>query len=86
MKAQISAGLNFAMSGIPYWTMDIGGFSVENRYMAVKEGSEDLREWRELNTVGISSELSVRCSVATGNILAARSIISLRKDRLRTNR
>ena len=49
MKAQISAGLNFAMSGIPYWTMDIGGFSVENRYMAAKEGSEDLREWRELN-------------------------------------
>ena len=26
MKAQISAGLNFAVSGIPYWTMDIGGF------------------------------------------------------------
>ncbi len=24
MKAQISAGLNFALSGIPYWTMDIG--------------------------------------------------------------
>ncbi|MCC8153953.1 MAG: DUF5110 domain-containing protein, partial [Tannerellaceae bacterium] len=50
MKAQMSAGLNFAMSGIPYWTMDIGGFSVENRYMRAKEGSEDMREWRELNT------------------------------------
>ena len=50
MKAQISAGLNFAMSGVPYWTMDIGGFSVENRYMAAKEGSADLNEWRELNT------------------------------------
>ncbi|MCD7978537.1 MAG: DUF5110 domain-containing protein [Tannerellaceae bacterium] len=50
MKAQISAGLNFAMSGIPYWTMDIGGFSVENRYMAAREGSEDMDEWRELNT------------------------------------
>lgn len=49
MKAQISAGLNFALSGIPYWTMDIGGFSVENRYMAAKEGSDDLEEWRELN-------------------------------------
>lgn len=34
MKAQISAGLNFAVSGIPYWTMDIGGFCVENRYVA----------------------------------------------------
>jgi len=50
MKAQISAGLNFALSGIPYWTMDIGGFCVEKRYETAKEGSEDLNEWRELNT------------------------------------
>ena len=49
MKAQISAGLNFAMSGIPYWTMDIGGFCVEKRYENAKEGSEDMKEWRELN-------------------------------------
>ena len=50
MKAQISAGLNFALSGIPYWTMDIGGFCVEHRYEGATEGSEDLEEWRELNT------------------------------------
>jgi alpha-D-xyloside xylohydrolase len=57
MKAQISAGLNFAVSGIPYWTMDIGGFCVENRYVAGQEifnrtGKEnaDMKEWRELNT------------------------------------
>jgi len=50
MKSQISAGLNFALSGIPYWTMDIGGFCVENRYVKAKEGSEDLNEWRELNS------------------------------------
>ena len=57
MKAQISAGLNFAISGIPYWTMDIGGFCVENRYVAGQEifnrtGHEnaDHKEWRELNT------------------------------------
>lgn len=49
MKAQISAGLNFAMSGIPYRTMDIGGFCVEKRYERAKEGSEDMKEWRELN-------------------------------------
>lgn len=56
MKAQISAGLNFALSGIPYWTMDIGGFCVENRYKTAqliydKTGveNEDLKEWRELN-------------------------------------
>lgn len=57
MKAQISAGLNFAVSGIPYWTMDIGGFCVENRYVDGqmefdKTGREnaDHKEWRELNT------------------------------------
>ena len=50
MKAQIPAGLNYAMSGIPYWTFDIGGFCVENRYANAKEGSADLDEWRELNT------------------------------------
>ena len=57
MKAQISAGLNFAVSGIPYWTMDIGGFCVENRYVAGQNvwnytGKEnaDMKEWRELNT------------------------------------
>jgi len=56
MKAQISAGLNFAVSGIPYWTMDIGGFCVEDRYVAAqqqfdKNGKEtaDYKEWRELN-------------------------------------
>jgi alpha-D-xyloside xylohydrolase len=56
MKAQISAGLNFAVSGIPYWTMDIGGFCVENRYVAGQQelnrtGREnaDYKEWRELN-------------------------------------
>jgi alpha-D-xyloside xylohydrolase len=50
MKAQIPAGLNFALSGIPYWTFDIGGFSVEKRYEHAAEGSADLDEWRELNT------------------------------------
>jgi alpha-D-xyloside xylohydrolase len=49
MKAQIPAGLNFALSGIPYWTFDIGGFCVEGRYTRAAEGSEDMEEWRELN-------------------------------------
>jgi alpha-D-xyloside xylohydrolase len=29
-KRQVSAGLNFALSGIPYWTTDIGGFFIGN--------------------------------------------------------
>lgn len=56
MKAQITAGLNFSISGIPFWSQDIGGFSVEGRYYAAQEqfdktGVEnaDLKEWRELN-------------------------------------
>ena len=49
-KAQISAGLNHSMSGNPYWTMDIGGFCVQKRFEQAKEGSEDMNEWRELNT------------------------------------
>jgi alpha-D-xyloside xylohydrolase len=48
LKAQISAGLNFAISGIPYWTSDIGGFSLERRYENAQ--GNDLDEWRELNT------------------------------------
>jgi alpha-D-xyloside xylohydrolase len=48
MKTQIGAGINFSLSGMPYWTMDIGGFSVERRYEQAK--GADLEEWRELNT------------------------------------
>jgi alpha-D-xyloside xylohydrolase len=45
---QIPAGLNFCISGIPYWTHDIGGFAVERRYE--HPTTEDLKEWRDLNT------------------------------------
>jgi len=48
LQDQISAGVNFSLSGIPYWTMDIGGFAVENRY--INAFGETLDEWRELNT------------------------------------
>jgi alpha-D-xyloside xylohydrolase len=48
MRSQISAGINFSMSGLPYWTMDIGGFSVEQRYERPNE--KDLAEWRALQT------------------------------------
>jgi len=48
LKAQISAGLNFCLSGIPFWTTDIGGFAVEQRYE--RPDSANLEEWRELMT------------------------------------
>ena len=48
MKTQITAGVNFSMSGLPYWTMDIGGFVVPAKFE--KPSAESLEEWRELNT------------------------------------
>ncbi len=48
MHTQIAAGINFSLSGIPYWTMDIGGFAVEHRYEQAK--GADLEEWREQMT------------------------------------
>lgn len=47
MKNQISAGVNFSMSGLPWWTMDIGGFVVPEKFE--KPDAESLEEWRELN-------------------------------------
>lgn len=48
MKSQIAAGVNFSMSGLPYWTMDIGGFVVPEKFE--KPNPAHLEEWRELMT------------------------------------
>ena len=57
MRAQMTAGLNYSISGIPFWGMDQGGFCVEKRYEVaqqlfdrMKVENEDLKEWRELQT------------------------------------
>jgi len=56
LKAQITAGLNFSISGVPFWSQDIGGFSVERRFQMAQyafdasgKENDDLKEWRELN-------------------------------------
>jgi alpha-D-xyloside xylohydrolase len=49
MRAQIPAGLGFCLSGMPYWTMDTGGFSVPARFSSPNPRPEDIDEWRELN-------------------------------------
>jgi alpha-D-xyloside xylohydrolase len=49
LRQQIPAGLGLSVSGIPYWTMDIGGFSVPARFAAKQPSAEDAEEWRELN-------------------------------------
>jgi len=48
LKNQIAAGVGFSLSGLPNWTMDIGGYQPESRYL--HPTPEDLEEWRELNT------------------------------------
>ncbi|HRE42782.1 MAG TPA: glycoside hydrolase family 31 protein [Terricaulis sp.] len=49
LREQIAAGVNVGLSGIPNWTHDIGGFSVEERYTTENITPENQAEWRELN-------------------------------------
>ena len=46
MRMQMAAGLNYSMSGIPFWGMDIGGFSVMSKFYR----PEWADEWQELQT------------------------------------
>lgn len=48
LREQISAGINMSMSGLPNWSHDIGGYTMEPRFL--KPTAADLAEWRELNT------------------------------------
>ena len=57
MRAQMTAGMNHCLSGLPFWGMDQGGFCVENRYVRAQQlfdqtqqENDDLKEWRELQT------------------------------------
>ena len=57
MRAQMTAGMNYSLSGLPFWGMDQGGFCVENRYVKAQQlydrtgqENDDLHEWRELQT------------------------------------
>jgi alpha-D-xyloside xylohydrolase len=49
MRDQMTAGLGFCLSGVPYWTMDIGGFSVPARFSTPDPTPANAREWDELN-------------------------------------
>jgi alpha-D-xyloside xylohydrolase len=46
MRMQMAAGLNYSMSGIPFWGMDIGGFSVMGKFYNPANNDE----WQELQT------------------------------------
>ncbi len=49
MRKQIPAGLGFCLSGIPWWTMDTGGFAVPPRFSRRDVSDADFEEWCELN-------------------------------------
>jgi alpha-D-xyloside xylohydrolase len=48
LRDQISAGINMSLSGVPNWSHDIGGYTMEDRFL--KPTAAGLAEWRELNT------------------------------------
>lgn len=49
MKKQIAAGLGASISGLPYWTMDTGGYTMQRKFAAEPMTAANREEWRELN-------------------------------------
>jgi alpha-D-xyloside xylohydrolase len=49
MAKQVAAGVSMSVSGLPFWSMDVGGFSVPTRFAARRPTPADVGEWRELN-------------------------------------
>ena len=50
LRRQIPAGLSFSMSGLPYWTTDIGGFFRPDDQYASDDYHERLIRWFEFGT------------------------------------
>jgi alpha-D-xyloside xylohydrolase len=49
LAKQVAAGLGYSVSGVPYWTSDSGGYTMQSRFSAKEQKPEDAEEWRELN-------------------------------------
>ena len=49
MAKQIPAGLGASISGLPWWTMDTGGYTMQARFAHEPMTAGDEEEWRELN-------------------------------------
>jgi len=49
LAKQIPAGLGISLSGVPYWTTDTGGYTMQNKYSTADMKPADQDEWRELN-------------------------------------
>jgi alpha-D-xyloside xylohydrolase len=50
MAKQIPAGLGFSIAGVPYWTQDVGGYTMQEKFSAKQTKPADDEEWYELNT------------------------------------
>jgi alpha-D-xyloside xylohydrolase len=50
LEKQIVAGLGFSISGMPYWSMDSGGFAVPARFSSRNRTPAAQTEWDELQT------------------------------------
>lgn len=49
MQKQIAAGLGASISGLPFWTMDTGGYTMQLKFANEPMTPEHREEWRELN-------------------------------------
>jgi len=81
MRAQIMAGLGFSVSGLPYWTMDSGGFSVPGRFANGGATPEARDEWRELNTRWFQFTTFVRSCACMARRRSAKCGVRRRPER-----
>ena len=49
MTKQIAAGLGASISGLPWWTMDTGGYTMQRKFSQEPMTDANREEWRELN-------------------------------------
>jgi alpha-D-xyloside xylohydrolase len=49
MAKQIPAGLGFSIAGVPYWTQDVGGYTMQDKFSTKQPKPADNEEWYELN-------------------------------------
>jgi alpha-D-xyloside xylohydrolase len=94
MAKQITAGLGLSISGIPYWTQDVGGYTMQNKFSARNPKPEDEEEWRELNArwfefgtftplLRVHGELKVREMWSMGGEQHPAYLAELKSDKLR---
>jgi alpha-D-xyloside xylohydrolase len=50
LREQVPAGLNMSIAGVPWWTSDVGGYTVPKRWSGPNPTPEDVEEWREFVT------------------------------------